>query len=116
MSEAVVSIFIISRYTENVKIRSSFMRDRPISPLDTAIYWVEFVIRHGGAPHLRVAAIDLPWYQHYLIDVLLFITSAILISISAMYISCKMLYCRFIKVKTEKIKKNNDVRKKMKVK
>lgn len=30
-------------------------RDRPMAPLDTAVYWTEYVIRHKGARHLRSA-------------------------------------------------------------
>lgn len=40
-----------------------------MSPMDTAIYWTEYVIRHKGAPHLRSTAVGMPWYQYYLIDV-----------------------------------------------
>ena len=28
---------------------------------DTAAYWVEYVIRHDGAPHLRCPARYMPW-------------------------------------------------------
>lgn len=41
-----------------------------MSPLDTAVYWTEYVIRHKGAPHLRGAARNLAWYQEALLDVL----------------------------------------------
>jgi glucuronosyltransferase len=44
-----------------------------MSPLNTAIFWTEYVIRHGGAPHMRSAALDLAWYQYLLIDVIAFI-------------------------------------------
>jgi glucuronosyltransferase len=44
-----------------------------MSPLDTAIFWTEYVIRHGGATHMRSAALDLAWYQYLLIDVIAFI-------------------------------------------
>jgi glucuronosyltransferase len=37
--------------------------------MDTAIFWTEYVIRHKGAPHLRSAAVDLPWYQYLLLDI-----------------------------------------------
>jgi glucuronosyltransferase len=47
--------------------------DRPMSALDTAIFWTEYVIRHGGARHMRSAALDLAWYQYLLIDVIAFI-------------------------------------------
>ncbi|KAJ4430001.1 hypothetical protein ANN_22205, partial [Periplaneta americana] len=31
--------------------------------LDRAVWWVEYVIRHKGARHLRSAALELMWYQ-----------------------------------------------------
>jgi glucuronosyltransferase len=40
-----------------------------MSPLNTAIFWTEYVLRHGGTPHMRSAALDLAWYQYLLIDV-----------------------------------------------
>ncbi|KAJ8918830.1 hypothetical protein NQ315_011116 [Exocentrus adspersus] len=61
------------QYRENAKRRSKLIRDRPMNPLALAIYWTEFVIRHKGAPHLRVAGVDLPWYRYLLLDVILFV-------------------------------------------
>jgi hypothetical protein len=64
--------------------------------MDTAIYWVEYVIRHKGAPHLRVAGLDLPWYQYHLIDVIVFIaligSCALVIFYHFMKIICKKLF------------------------
>lgn len=58
---------------------SSIFQDRPMSALDTAVYWVEYVIRHNGAHHLRSSAVDLTWYQYYLLDLIAFILSIILL-------------------------------------
>ncbi|KAK3929059.1 UDP-glycosyltransferase UGT5 [Frankliniella fusca] len=56
-------------YQQSAKALSERFRDRPMSPLDTAVYWTEYVIRHQGAPHLRGAARNLAWYQEALLDV-----------------------------------------------
>lgn len=56
-----------------------------MSPLDTAMYWTEYVIRHKGAPHLRSSAIGMPWYQYYLIDVLLVVLLSIVAIIVLLY-------------------------------
>jgi hypothetical protein len=56
-------------YQKNAKDLSRRFRDRPQTPLETAIFWTEYVIRHGGAPHLRSAAVDLTWHQYLLLDV-----------------------------------------------
>lgn len=39
--------------------------------MDTAVYWVEYIIRHKGAPRLQSTAKQLAWYQYYLLDVIL---------------------------------------------
>ncbi|XP_059480751.1 UDP-glycosyltransferase UGT5-like isoform X2 [Neocloeon triangulifer] len=43
--------------------------DQPQTPLERAVFWTEYVLRHNGAPHLRSAAVDLEWYQVHLLDV-----------------------------------------------
>ncbi|KAL5244409.1 hypothetical protein ACI65C_011819 [Semiaphis heraclei] len=41
-----------------------------MSPAESVVYWTEYVIRHKGAPHLRSHALDLTWYQYFLLDVI----------------------------------------------
>lgn len=57
-----------------------------MSPMDTAIYWTEYVIRHHGAPHMRTAGADLPLYQYLLLDVIAVIVTTILAIIFVTYI------------------------------
>ncbi|KDR22771.1 UDP-glucuronosyltransferase 2C1, partial [Zootermopsis nevadensis] len=59
-----------SRYRENAQRLSRIYRDQPLTPLDQAVFWTEYVIRHKGAPHMRSAALDLTWYQYFLLDVI----------------------------------------------
>ena len=40
---------------------------------DRAVYWVEHVLRHGGAKHLQLSSKKMPFYQKYLLDVWLFL-------------------------------------------
>ncbi|XP_046740909.1 UDP-glucosyltransferase 2-like [Diprion similis] len=55
-------------YMAAAKKISAEFRDRPMSPLDTGIFWVEYVVRHGGS-NIRSPAMDLSWIQIALIDV-----------------------------------------------
>ncbi|CAG9768050.1 unnamed protein product [Ceutorhynchus assimilis] len=56
-------------YKQTMNKVSDQFRDRPLSAMDTAIYWIEYVIRHQGAPHLQSPIKNLYWYQYYLLDV-----------------------------------------------
>ena len=52
---------------------SRIHHDQPVKPLDRAVFWVEFVMRHKGAKHLRPAFHDLTWFQHHSLDVIGFL-------------------------------------------
>lgn len=58
------------RFGEAASKASAIMRDNPTSIMDKAVFWIEYVVRHKGAPHLRTAANDLYWFQYYLLDVI----------------------------------------------
>ena len=49
---------------------SGYMHDQPIPSKEKAVYWMEYVIRHNGTRHMRMASNDLPFYQNYLLDVM----------------------------------------------
>ncbi|XP_074551633.1 UDP-glucuronosyltransferase-like [Halichoeres trimaculatus] len=57
-------------YKETVVKISQVHLDRPVQPLDLAVFWTEFVMRHKGASHLRVAAHELNWIQYHCLDVI----------------------------------------------
>ncbi|XP_028144761.2 UDP-glycosyltransferase UGT5 isoform X3 [Diabrotica virgifera virgifera] len=58
------------KYREGAKTRSKIMHDQPTKQIDEAMFWIEYVVRHKGAPHLRSQSVKLRWYQLYLLDVI----------------------------------------------
>ncbi|XP_058832649.1 UDP-glycosyltransferase UGT5-like isoform X2 [Topomyia yanbarensis] len=67
-------------YKKNIDRISAVFRDRPIPALSEAAFWVEYVIRHKGAPQLRSAGLDLPWISFALLDVVGVILVAVLLT------------------------------------
>lgn len=61
------------RYAKKAKTISGRYRDQPLTPMETGVYWVEYVIRHKGAPHLRSAGQDLTWISYHNLDVYAFL-------------------------------------------
>lgn len=56
-------------FAKTAKEISARYRDQPMSPQETAIWWTEYVLRHKGAPHMRVAGQDLSFIAYHSLDV-----------------------------------------------
>ncbi|XP_048391102.1 UDP-glucuronosyltransferase 1A1-like [Stegostoma tigrinum] len=59
-----------TRYREAMMTLSSLHKDRTRHPLELSVHWVEFVMRHKGAEHLRAAAHELNFIQYHSLDVI----------------------------------------------
>uniref|UniRef100_A0A8C3YU10 UDP-glucuronosyltransferase n=1 Tax=Catagonus wagneri TaxID=51154 RepID=A0A8C3YU10_9CETA len=92
LENALKTVINDKSYKENIMRLSSLHKDRPIEPLDLAVFWVEFVMRHKGAPHLRPAAHDLTWYQYHSLDVIGFLLAVILAVIFIALKCCVFAY------------------------
>ncbi|XP_003415961.2 UDP-glucuronosyltransferase 2B19-like isoform X4 [Loxodonta africana] len=89
-------------YKENAMRLSAIHRDQPVKPLDRAAFWIEFVMRHKGAKHLRPAALSLTWYQYHSLDVIGFLLACVAI-VSFLVIKCCLLgYQKFYKTRKKK--------------
>ncbi|XP_022597517.1 UDP-glucuronosyltransferase 2C1-like [Seriola dumerili] len=69
--EAIEEVLTEPSYRMNMQRLSRLHRDQPMKPLDTALFWIEFVMRHKGAAHLRTESYRLPWYSYHSVDVVL---------------------------------------------
>ena len=62
-----------------------------MKPMDTAIYWIEYVIRNG-AKSLRSPSLDLYWWQVELLDVYGFLLLCSLIGFYLFSIFIKVIF------------------------
>lgn len=69
LGNAINEVLDNPKYSINVKKLSKRFRDRPMSPLQTAKFWIEYVIRHGNADFLHSPAKKLNWIQYFNLDV-----------------------------------------------
>ncbi|KAJ7313162.1 hypothetical protein JRQ81_004436 [Phrynocephalus forsythii] len=88
--EAVNTVIHNATYKENAVRISQIHHDQPIKPLDRAVFWIEFVMRHKSAKHLRVAAYDLTWYQYHNLDVIAFLITCV-----ALFVLIAVKCCAF---------------------
>ncbi|KAB1282286.1 UDP-glucuronosyltransferase 2B10 [Camelus dromedarius] len=78
-------------YKQNAMRLSTIQHDQPVKPLDRAVFWIEFVMRHKGAKHLRPAAHNLTWYQYHSLDVTGFLLACVATAIFVITKCC--LFC-----------------------
>ncbi|KPP57018.1 UDP-glucuronosyltransferase 2A2-like, partial [Scleropages formosus] len=68
--QAVQEVLHDPSYRIKMQHLSRLHRDQPMKPLDRAMFWIEFVMRHKGAAHLRTESYKMPWYVYHSVDVI----------------------------------------------
>ncbi|XP_044734448.1 UDP-glycosyltransferase UGT5-like [Chrysoperla carnea] len=81
LKDAISEVAGNPNFKTNITQLARVMYDQPTKPLNRAIWWIEYVIRHGGARHLRCPAADLPWYKYLLLDIIGFILGIMIFSL-----------------------------------
>ncbi|CAH1790146.1 unnamed protein product [Owenia fusiformis] len=77
-------------YAKNARKMSNQFRDNPISPKETFQYWVNYVIRHKGAPHLKSQGLNqLNIAQYFLLDIMAALLLLIVSLIFMVYFMCR---------------------------
>lgn len=72
--ESIMEVLKNGRYSFNVRQKSKLLKDQLVSPLKTAVFWTEYVIRHGGARHFQSPGVYLPIFKRHLIDIIIVLT------------------------------------------
>ncbi|KAG7204741.1 hypothetical protein KM043_005155 [Ampulex compressa] len=70
---AIREILTNDSYKENMIYLNKLYNDKPYDSLENALWWIEHVMRHKGAPHLGFNGMHVPWYQRYDMDVVAFL-------------------------------------------
>uniref|UniRef100_A0A667YMF4 UDP-glucuronosyltransferase n=1 Tax=Myripristis murdjan TaxID=586833 RepID=A0A667YMF4_9TELE len=63
--EALKEVLYEPSYREKMQTLSRLHRDQPMKPLDRAMFWIEFVMRHKGASYLRTESYKMSKIHSY---------------------------------------------------
>ncbi|XP_035454641.2 UDP-glycosyltransferase UGT5 isoform X3 [Spodoptera frugiperda] len=77
-STAVNTVIGDESYRKNINKLRTLMTDQPMKPLDRGIWWIEHVLRHGGAKHLRSPVANISWAEYMEFELIAIVLSALL--------------------------------------
>ncbi|KAL7306832.1 hypothetical protein TKK_0000993 [Trichogramma kaykai] len=78
-------------YKERAEYNSRLFKDRPMSPMDTAEYWIKYVIHYGAGP-LKSPALELNWWQLSMLDVYIFLLIFFSVTVFFLCILIKLFF------------------------
>lgn len=105
LTEGIHSVMDDQSMRQEAKRRSGVMKDQPQPAGEVASYWVNYVIRHKGAPHLRSPVVAMAWYQVYNVDVWM---TAAAVAIGITYLLVKLLAAGCARLCSSKGKRKRD--------
>ncbi|KAL2079050.1 hypothetical protein ACEWY4_024794 [Coilia grayii] len=99
--DALLDVLENPSYKEAMQRLSHLHRDLPMHPLDSAIFWIEYVLRNKGAGHLRPEGHRLPWYVYHSVDVGLFLLTVLTLSVWLFFTVCRLMLCKVCRRKAK---------------
>ncbi|XP_059616624.1 UDP-glucosyltransferase 2 [Phlebotomus argentipes] len=104
LSQKLHSLLTENHFQQTADKVSQLFKDNLESPLNTAMYWIEYVGRNRGADHLKSAARNLNWFQYFMLDIIGLLIVVYFVIATAMYFLVERI-CGKKKKTNEKDKK-----------
>lgn len=76
-------------YFDRAKELARLFNDNLVHPMEEAMFWIEYVIRSNGAPHLKSNAVNMSLISYLLLDILIIPFSLIAIVYVLMKLMCR---------------------------
>lgn len=99
---AISELFHNPSYLRKIHEYSSIFRERQQTPMETAMFWIEYVIKFGGAKHLQSAARNTTWYNYFLVDILTAVCLTFVIIVVGCYIVFRKVLHKMLLVTNNK--------------
>ncbi|XP_069356878.1 UDP-glycosyltransferase UGT5-like [Maniola hyperantus] len=90
-NETVNRVILDKSFKNNMLRLRIIMRERPIKPLDHAVWWTEHIIKYGGS-HLRAPAANMSWLEYYEVKLVFIVMSILIIIIGVLFWIVKSVF------------------------
>uniref|UniRef100_A0A452QI62 UDP-glucuronosyltransferase n=1 Tax=Ursus americanus TaxID=9643 RepID=A0A452QI62_URSAM len=76
------------RYKSAAVAASIIRHSHPLTPAQRLVGWIDHILQTGGAAHLKPHALQQPWHEQYLLDVVLFL---LVVTLGTLWLCGKLL-------------------------
>lgn len=83
LTEKLTKVLTDPGYKQRMTIRSQRLRDQPEKPIDRAVWWVEYVLRHPDCSHLQSPVKELGFIRGNSLDLYGLLIVTVLIVVTA---------------------------------
>ncbi|KAG7306656.1 hypothetical protein JYU34_008074 [Plutella xylostella] len=111
LNNALREILTNPSYRDTAKELSRRFKDRPMSALDSATYWIEYVIRHKGANFIKGPKRNLYWFQYYFLDLWLAVLTSLWVILKVLKALLSLVFGKKEVVKASEKKTGKKVKK-----
>ena len=107
LRKSIVEVLHNPKYRKNVHQKSKLFKDQPEKPLERAIWWCEFAMRHPKITHLKPSEYRLPILGSHFWDIKIFMILAVLTLVLVPMMICKTLFVKqIVEITKKEIAKN----------
>lgn len=85
--QVILTVVENPKYAANSKKISKLFQDKPMKPLATALWWVDYVIRNPDLEHMKSPTLETGLFVAYSLDILL---AAVIVLNLILFVSCKI--------------------------
>ncbi|XP_077616386.1 UDP-glucuronosyltransferase 3A1-like isoform X1 [Crocuta crocuta] len=76
------------RYKSAAVAASIIRSSHPLTPAQRLVGWIDHILQTGGVAHLKPHALQQPWHEQYLLDVILFL---LVVTLGTLWLCWKLL-------------------------
>ncbi|CAL4184122.1 unnamed protein product, partial [Meganyctiphanes norvegica] len=98
VQEALKILLSDNKYKDRSLEISRLLKDQKEPPLERALWWIEFAIRHKGVPQLKFTGYNLSLIQYLLLDVIFAGILVLMLMFTLVYV----IYCMCTRVRKQK--------------
>nr|WEU75330.1 uridine diphosphate-glycosyltransferases 33AR1 [Glyphodes pyloalis] len=97
LKDAIEKVITDKGYRENVFELRALMRDKSLNSLNQAVAWIDYVLRHKGAKHLRAPSANMHWTTYMELELVSIVLFVFLMMLTVILLLCKCICKRTCK-------------------